>query len=290
MQYEGSVYRPPSEAYSLILQVTIGCSHNKCSFCSMFKDKKFRVRSMEEIKADLADARGYYRAVERIFLADGDALCLSMQKLLDILAEIKKLFPECKRVGIYGSARDVLRKSLAELKELKQAGLGIVYLGAESGSQEILDRINKNATRQELIDAVKLIEESGIRSSVTFISGMGGKSLWREHALETASMINEMQPYYASVLTLMIDPAAPIYDEIQSGAFQLLSPVEVMDEMELLMENIDVTKPCVFRSNHASNYLSLKGDLPQDKERMLAQIKQARQNSSLLKDEHFRAL
>lgn len=290
MQYEGSVYRPPSEAYSLILQVTIGCSHNKCSFCSMFKDKKFRVRSMEEIKADLADARGYYRAVERIFLADGDALCLSMQKLLDILAEIKKLFPECKRVGIYGSARDVLRKSLAELKELKQAGLGIVYLGAESGSQEILDRINKNATRQELIDAVKLIEESGIRSSVTFISGMGGKSLWREHALETASMINEMQPYYASVLTLMIDPAAPIYDEIQSGAFQLLSPVEVMDEMELLMKNIDVTKPCVFRSNHASNYLSLKGDLPQDKERMLAQIKQARQNSSLLKDEHFRAL
>lgn len=290
MQYEGSVYRPPSEAYSLIVQVTIGCSHNECSFCSMFKDKKFRVRSMEEIKADLTDARGYYRAVERIFLADGDALCLSMQKLLDILAEIKILFPECKRVGIYGSARDVLRKSLAELKELKEAGLGIVYLGAESGSQKILERINKNATRQELIDAVKLIEESGIRSSVTFISGMGGKSLWREHALETASMINEMQPYYASVLTLMIDRAAPIYDEIQSGAFQLLSPVEVMDEMELLMENINVTKTCVFRSNHASNYLSLKGDLPRDKERMLAQIKQARENNSLLKDEHFRAL
>ena len=290
MNYEGMVYRPPSEAYSLIVQVTIGCSHNKCSFCSMFKEKKFRVRSLDEIKADLADARGYYRAVERIFLADGDALCLSMQKLLDILSEIRKLFPECQRVGIYGSARDVLRKSLDDLRMLKEAGLGIVYLGAESGSQKILDRINKNATRQELIDAVRLIEESGMRSSVTFISGMGGKVLWREHALETASMINEMQPYYASVLTLMIDPAAPIYDDIQSGAFQLLSPVEVMDEMELLMENIKVTKPCVFRSNHASNYLSLKGDLPRDKERMLAQIRQAKENSSMLKDEHFRAL
>lgn len=256
----------------------------------MFKDKKFRVRSLEDIKADLKDARGYYRAVDRIFLADGDALCLSTQKLLDILAEIGLLFPECKRVGIYGSARDVLGKSLAELVELKVAGLGIVYLGAESGSPDILERIYKNATRQELIDSVKLVEESGMRASVTFISGMGGKALWKEHALQTASMINEMQPYYASVLTLMVDQAAPIYNEIQSGAFQLLSPAEVMDEMELMLENINVTKTCVFRSNHASNYLSLKGDLPKDKERLLEQIKKAKENTSLLKDEYFRAL
>ncbi|NCB41179.1 MAG: B12-binding domain-containing radical SAM protein [Clostridia bacterium] len=290
MEYEGSVYRPPSEAYSLIIQVTIGCSHNKCSFCSMFKDKRFRVRSLEEIKADLKQARGYYREVEKIFLADGDALCLSTQKLLDILLEIRTLFPECQRVGIYGSARDVLRKTLAELRELNEAGLGIVYLGAESGSQEILDRINKNATREELIDAVKLIEESGMRSSVTFISGMGGKALWKEHALQTASMISEMQPYYASVLTLMVDPAAPIYDEIQKGTFQLLSPIEVMNEMELLIENIHVTKPCVFRSNHASNYLSLKGDLPMDQQHMLQQIRKAKENTSLLKEEYFRAL
>jgi radical SAM superfamily enzyme YgiQ (UPF0313 family) len=177
-----------------------------------------------------------------------------------------------------------------ELEELKAAGLGIVYLGAESGSQKILDRIHKNATREELIAAVRQAEAAGIRSSVTFISGIGGKALWREHALETASMINQMQPYYASVLTLMVESDAPLYQDIQNGTFRLLSPMEVMEEMELLMENIDVEKPCVFRSNHASNYLSLKGDLPRDKQAMLAQIRAAKKNSALLKEEYFRAL
>ncbi len=290
MNYEGMVYRPPSEAYSFIVQVTIGCSHNQCTFCSMFKDKKFRVRKFEEIQADLKEARRLYARVDRIFLADGDALCLANSKLLMILHEIKALFPECERVGIYGSARDVLNKTPEELEQLKEAGLGIVYLGAESGSQKILDKIHKNATREELISAVRRVEDSGILSSVTFISGMGGKSMWREHALETASMINLMQPYYASVLTLMVDPAAPIYHDIQSGAFELLSPIEVMDEMELLMENINVEKTCVFRSNHASNYLSLKGNLPEDKAAMLAQIRAAKKNSALLKEEYFRAL
>ena len=290
MDYEGMVYRPPSEAYSLIVQVTIGCAYNKCTFCSMFKEKTFRVRKFEEVKADLQEARRLYSKVGRIFLADGDALCLANNKLLNILNEIKTLFPECERVGIYGSARDVLNKTSNELLELRDAGLGIVYLGAESGSQKILTMINKNATRQELISSVRNLEDAGILSSVTFISGMGGKALWQEHALETASMINQMQPYYASVLTLMVEPVAPIYKDIQDGTFQLLSPTEVMDEMELMMQNINVTKPCVFRSNHASNYLSLKGDLPKDKERMLKQIRAAKENSALLKEEYFRAL
>jgi len=290
MDYEGMVYRPPSEAYSLIVQVTIGCAYNKCTFCSMFKEKTFRVRKFEEVKADLQEARRLYSKVGRIFLADGDALCLANNKLLNILNEIKTLFPECERVGIYGSARDVLNKTSNELLELRDAGLGIVYLGAESGSQKILTMINKNATRQELISSVRNLEDAGILSSVTFISGMGGKALWQEHALETASMINQMQPYYASVLTLMVEPVAPIYKDIQDGTFQLLSPTEVMDEMELMMQNINVTKPCVFRSNHASNYLSLKGDLPKDKECMLKQIRAAKGNSALLKEEYFRAL
>ncbi|MFA7502459.1 MAG: radical SAM protein [Anaerovoracaceae bacterium] len=290
MRYEGMIYRPPSEARSLIVQVTVGCSHNECTFCSMYRAKQFRIRPLEEIREDLVHASRLYGAVDRIFLADGDALCLSTDKLLAILQIIRDVFPDLSRVGIYGSARDVLRKELRELVQLREAGLGIVYIGAETGSPQILEMIKKNATREELIEAVQRIEESGLRASVTFISGIGGRPLWKEHAEMTASMISEMQPYYASVLTLMVEPDAPLYRDIREGRFELLTPMEVMDEMECLLSNIHVEKKCVFRSNHASNYLSLKGDLPDDKERMLAQIRAAKKDASLLKEEYFRAL
>ena len=158
MRYEGDIYRPPSEAYSLLIQVTIGCSHNKCTFCSMFKDKKFRVREVSEVLEDLETARKTYRRVEKIFLCDGDALCLANHKLMVILEKIRELFPECKRVGIYGSAKDVLRKSPAELAELRSAGIGMIYLGAESGSQKVLDAICKGVTREQMIEAVHKIE------------------------------------------------------------------------------------------------------------------------------------
>lgn len=290
MRYEGMVYRPPSEARSLIVQVTVGCSHNECTFCSMYRRDQFRMRSLDEVREDLQRARSRYGPIDRIFLADGDALCLATDKLLAILAAVKESFPESSRVGIYGSARDVLRKTDEELVALREAGIGIVYLGAETGSPEILKRIKKNATREELIESVQRIEASGLRSSVTFISGIGGREHWREHAEMTGSMISEMQPYYASVLTLMVEREAPLYTDIQAGRFELLTPQEVMAEMELLLENIHVEKKCVFRSNHASNYLSLKGDLPDDKERMLAQIRAAQKDDSLLKEEYFRAL
>ena len=290
MEYEGMVYRPPSEAYSLIIQATVGCSHNKCTFCSMFKDKQFHTRPIEDIRADLEEMRSYYRRVGRIFLADGDALCLSNKRLMEIMDEINRLFPECERVGIYSSAKDLLRKSPGELEELKAAGIGIVYVGAESGSPEVLRRICKSASREELIEGVRRAEDAGLAASVTFISGMGGKELWREHAIDSATMLNEMRPSYASLLTLMIDPAAPIYGQIERGEFQLLSPEEVMEETELFLENTDLMSKCVFRSNHASNYLSLKGDLPDDKEYMLAQVRRAMNNSGMLKPEYFRAL
>ena len=154
MRYEGDIYRPPSEAYSLLIQVTIGCSHNKCTFCSMFKDKMFRVREVSEVMEDLETARKTYRKVERIFLCDGDALCLSNDKLLVILDRIRELFPECKRVSVYGSAKDVLRKTPAELKTLRDHGMGMNYLGAESGSQKVLDMICKGVSREEMIEAV----------------------------------------------------------------------------------------------------------------------------------------
>ena len=290
MRYEGSIYRPPSEAYSLLIQVTIGCSHNTCTFCTMFKDKKFRVRPIEEVIEDLEIARQTYPVVEKIFLCDGDALCLSNEKLMRILTRISELFPEYKRVSVYGTARDINRKSDAELKELLDAGIEMIYMGAESGSQEVLDKIHKDVTVREQIDAVKKAERVGIKMSVTFISGLAGLEGWENHAIETGKMITEMNASYASLLTLMLDPAAPIMNDINSGEMTLLTPEQVVGETYLLLENATPKKSCVFRSNHASNYISLRGNLPEDRQRMLAQLKVAMENTGLLKDERFRML
>ncbi|MBQ9059812.1 MAG: B12-binding domain-containing radical SAM protein [Firmicutes bacterium] len=290
MRYEGNIFRPPSEAYSLLVQVTIGCTHNKCTFCSMYKDKKFRIRDPKEVLEDLAWARAHYRRVERIFLCDGDALALTNAKLLPILEFISENFPECERVTAYARATDVLRKSEEELKELQQAGITMVYIGAESGSDAVLEQINKGETRQQLIEGVRKAENCGIRTSVTFISGIAGKAGWKDHAVRTGSMISEMEPSYVGLLTLLVDPDVPIAEEIRSGKLQLLSPEEVMAETLLMLENTEVTRPCVFRSNHASNYLSLRGDLPRDKDAMMQQIRRAMKDSGMLKDERFRAL
>lgn len=290
MRYEGNIFRPPSEAYSLLVQVTIGCTHNKCTFCSMYKDKKFRVRDLNEVLEDLQWARNHYRRVERIFLCDGDALALKNSKLMPILEFIQKNFPECERVTTYGRATDVLRKSDEEMKELFDAGLTMVYIGAESGSDKVLEDIQKGETRQQLIDGVRKIEASGMQASVTFISGLAGKDGWEDHAIQTGTMISEMEPSYVGLLTLMIDPIVPMAKDIQSGKMQLLSPEEVMAETLLMLKNTNVTKKCVFRSNHASNYVSLRGNLPEDKEKMMSLVRRAMENHDMFKDERFRAL
>jgi radical SAM superfamily enzyme YgiQ (UPF0313 family) len=290
MRYEGKIFRPPSEADSLIVQVTIGCAHNDCTFCSMFKDKMFRVRPVSEVIEDLEWARGAYRRIRRIFLADGDALALSMNKLMVILDKIKELFPETERVGIYGSPQDVLRKTPEELKTLLAAGVGIIYIGAESGSDKVLKAVNKGATAAEITEAIRKIEDAGVKASVTFISGLAGADGWQDHAVMTGRMISESEPSYVGLLTLMLDPAAPIYADVQTGRFKLLSPGGVIDETVLLLENTDVQKNCVFRSNHASNYFSLRGTLPRDKQRLLAELETARGHKELLKDERLRLL
>ena len=290
MRYEGDIYRPPSEAYSLLVQVTVGCTHNKCTFCSMFKNKRFHLRNMDEVMEDLEEARKLYRYVERIFLCDGDALCLSNRKLLVILQKIQELFPECQRVNVYGNAADVLHKTPEELRELYENGVRMIYIGAESGSEKVLKDVCKGVTGAQLIEAVHKIEDSGIQASVTFISGLAGKDGWREHAIESGRMISRMNASYVALLTLMVEPAAPLYEKIQSGEFRLLSPEEVIAETCLMIENMNPEKPCVFRSNHASNYLSLKGTLPEDKEAMLAKLRRAMEDSGMLKDERFRML
>ncbi|MBR6014890.1 MAG: B12-binding domain-containing radical SAM protein [Firmicutes bacterium] len=291
MRYEGMIYRPPSEAYSYLLQVTVGCSHNKCTFCSMYKDKKFHVRPMADIMEDLDMARGYYDRVGRIFLCDGDALCLANSKLLAILNRIAELFPECERVTTYGRASDINRKTDEELIELREAGLAMVYMGAESGSDEVLKRINKGSTREEIIAAVKKVERCGIMASVTFISGLGGRELMREHAIKTGSMITEMGASYVGLLTLMTEPLAPLTGAIARGEFQVLTGEEAVAETLLILQNVGIpAKSCVFRMNHASNYLSLRGNLPEDRDRMIARCEAALQDTGMLKSEIFRAL
>jgi radical SAM superfamily enzyme YgiQ (UPF0313 family) len=256
----------------------------------MFKDKRFRVRNVNEVLEDLTSARQHYRRVNRIFLADGDALVLQNKDLLVILDRIAELFPECERVGIYGSPQDVLRKTPEELEELREHGIGIIYIGAESGSDKVLADIKKGATRAEIIESVKRIEASGIPSSVTFISGLAGKDGWEEHAIESGTMISEMEPSYVGLLTLITEPGTEMHQDIKEGRFQLLSPMEVLAETALMLENINVKKTCVFRSNHASNYVSLKGDLPRDKEEMLSLLHDAMGNANMLKDDRFRML
>jgi len=290
MRYEGNIFRPPSEAYSLLVQVTVGCTHNKCTFCSMYKDKKFHIRKLEDVLEDLEWARAHYQRIERIFLCDGDALCLANRKLLPILERIRKLFPECERVTVYGRATDALKKTDEELRELYEAGITMVYIGAESGSDKVLADINKGETRQQIIDGVKKVEASGMQASVTFISGLAGRAGWEDHAIQTGTMLSEMSPSYAALLTLMVDPSVPIAEEIRSGRMELLTPEEVMAETLLMLQNTEVTKKCVFRSNHASNYLSLRGNLPEDKESMMELLREAMDNHDMFKDERFRAL
>lgn len=289
IRYEGTVYRPPSEAASLIVQITIGCSHNQCTFCSMYKDKRFRKRNVDEIIEDLNGARKNYKKVRRIFLADGNALALKNEYLKEILLKIKELFPECDRVGIYAAPKDILRKSVEELKELNDLGMGIAYLGVESGNDEILAKIKKGVTSREMVEAGKRIVASGIRLSVTLISGVGGKDKWREHAKESARVVNEIRPNYLGLLTLLLEPGTEMYEEVQKSELKLLTPNEVMEETKLLIESLEPIN-CTFRSNHASNYLALAGNLSIDKKKLLKEIDDAINEEFDFKDEYFRRL
>ena len=275
MNYEGIVYRPPSEARSLIIQVTIGCRHNQCIFCSMYKDKVFRIRSGEEIYRDLEEMSQLYGSLPlRIFLADGDALTLDTDRLLEILSWIRKLFPVCQRVTIYGTAGDVIKKSLSELVTLREAGLAMVYLGAESGSDEILKHIKKGLGRDHMIRAGAMLKEAGIDLSLTLISGLGGREHLKEHALMSADLVSRIRPEYLGYLTLMLEGDTPMRREVEAGQMELLDPGEVLEEMKLFLNHVD-SPGTIFRANHASNYLNLRGELNRDIPEMIRQIEYA---------------
>ena len=288
MKYEGNVYRPPSEAYSLIVQATIGCSNNKCTFCSMYKDKKFRIRNTDEVIKELKEANNSYQ-FERIFLADGDALMIKTKELSKILAYIQDNIPQCHRVGIYGSPKSMLIKSVDELKALKDLGLGIIYTGLESGSNIVLEKVKKGSTVEEMIEACSKAKQAGIPLSVTAISGLGGKELWEEHAKQTGIAFTKIKPEYIGLLTLMLEKGTELYQSYMKGEFEVLTPDEVALETWVMLKNTDA-EGTVFRSNHASNYLSLKGTLNRDKEKMCILLQEALKGKVNFKQEAFRAL
>ncbi|MDR2523576.1 MAG: radical SAM protein [Synergistaceae bacterium] len=271
MIYEGTIYRPPSEADSLLVQVTVGCSWNKCTFCGMYKDKRYRVRSLDEVKADLRSAASYQGRFQRIFLCDGDALALPAPFLRDILEEIGRLFPSLDSVRIYASARNVLEKEPRELETLAGLGVDMAYLGLESGSDKVLSAVNKGLTKREMIDAAGALRKAGIKQSVSVISGLGGETLSREHILETADALNKMQPEYLGMLVLHEGGDAGLYRMFGGESFRLPPSRLVLTEMRLLLERLELTD-CYFTSAHISNYFHVKGRLPKDRQRLLAQI------------------
>ena len=276
MQYEGDVYRPPSEARSLIIQVTIGCSHNTCTFCHMYTGKQFRIRKREEILADLEEcSREFGKYVRRVFFADGDALIVKTPLLLELLAYVKDHFPNVERVTAYGTASDVLRKSEEELRALVNAGLEMVYLGAESGDDEILLQIKKGQTAAELIEAGRKLKRCGIKTSVTLISGLGGPEGMEKHALGSARLINEMNPEYAAILSLQLREDSPMAQEVLRGERKLLTADQTVEETEIFLNAID-SPGTIFRSNHASNYVSLAGVFNDDIPEMLEQLEDAK--------------
>jgi len=288
IEYEGRVFRPPSEAYSLIVQATIGCSHNQCTFCDMYKEKRFRVRRLEEVKADFDLARAQYRRVDRIFLADGDALMCRAGHLAEILRYIREKFPECERVTSYGSPKSILVKTQDELNELHALGLEMVYLGLESGSDEVLGRVNKGETAAEIVRAGKMVKAAGMRLSVTAIAGLGSTELSEEHAVQTARALSEMRPEYIGLLTLLFELPTPLMRDWQEGRFYLMNPVEIAAETLVLLENID-SEGSLFRANHASNYVNLAGTLNRDRETMCTRLRAALEGKVKFRNEAFRA-
>jgi radical SAM superfamily enzyme YgiQ (UPF0313 family) len=289
MRYIGNIFRPPSEADSLLLQATIGCSHNRCSFCAMYRDKQFRVRRLEDVLEDIAAAREYHGPdVRRVFLCDGNALILPTPHLLRILTTLEQTFPDLQRVSVYANARDLVSKSVEELRELAGHRLSIFYLGLESGSDAILRQIDKGATADEMVAGVRHGMAAGMKSSVIFLLGLGGRKQWRENAIESAGAVSQMNPNYLSALTVTVVPGTPLARQLRSGEFELPEPAEFAAELKLFLEQVNV-KATIFRSNHASNYVPLAGRLPRDKERLTAELSEAIRHHRF-KPEYMRGL
>lgn len=288
MRYEGDIYRPPGEWKSYLLQTTIGCSNNTCTFCGMYLDKKFHIRPMADILEDIRMARAYYGDVERVFLCDGDAIIMRTQELLTILEALHRAFPSLQRVTTYAGPRSTLTKTPEELRTLREAGLTRAYLGVETGCDALLKQVKKGVDAAQMLEAGVRLREAGMDLWVMVILGLAGTGEpSRRHMLDTAAMMNEMKPRHLSALTLTLDPRTELYQDYRAGRFHPITPRESLLEAKLLLENLTVD-PLHFTCNHASNYLPLKGGLPEDRDRFLAMLDRALAGEQELRPEWSR--
>lgn len=271
INYNEPLYRPPSEGQSLIIQVTLGCSWNKCAFCEMYSSKKFKVRPIEDIISDITAFKPYSQNIRKVFLADGDALVLSTNKLLRIISELKNTFPNLKRISAYASPQNLNKKTLQELTEIHNAGLNLIYVGIESGDNDVLKSVNKGETFASTVSGLNKSKNAGIKSSVMIINGLGGTKLWKQHAINSAKVLNETQPRYASTLVLTAYKGIEHLQNRIIGDFKELKLKELINEMQLFIEHTYLDET-IFRSDHASNFLVLKGVLGKDKEMFLKKI------------------
>ena len=289
MQYEGTLYRPPSEAYSYILQATIGCSHNLCTYCDMYRGKEFLVRDFEDLTQDIAEAARLYPTAKKVFVADGDPLIMDTGLWLQILGRLSNSFPELRRVSAYATARNVLEKSHDDLVALREAGLTLLYIGPESGDPVTLKRIVKGGTFEEHADAAKKAHAAGMKLSVIMLLGAGGVDRTEQHAHESARLITEMDPEFLSALTLTIIPGTPIHRMMEKGHFELPTISGLLEEMRTMVAEAQPTS-AIFRTNHASNYLPVEGRLPRDRDSIVSTIDAALRGEIPLRPEYWRAL
>ncbi len=275
MRYTGTVYRPPSEANSILIQATIGCPHNKCTFCPLYKDVAFQIRSVEDIKQDLLSARNYYGSdVPAIFFPDGNTIIMKTEQLLEIFNYAYELFPRLERITLYGSARYVNHKSAGDIEKLKNAGLSRIHMGMESGDDITLEKIQKGTNAQEIIEAGLKLKQAGIEVSEYYLVGIGGRERSREHALNSARVLSAINPEFIRLRTFVPIPGTPLFEDYQKGEFILLSPHEALMEIRTLIENLDCDNSYVL-SDHISNYWDINGYIPRDREEMLQAIRTA---------------
>lgn len=289
MHYEGNMIRPPSEANSILLQVTVGCSHNKCTFCAAYKGERFKIKSDEIIMADIDFASKYCRQQKRLFLCDGDAMIISQKRLPGIFRAIQQQLPWVNRVGVYANAKSLKRKSLEELKEMKELGLGIIYLGLESGDDETLHRVHKKGNAADMIEQGRKVKAAGIKLSITVLLGLAGPDRSVIHATETGRVLSAINPEYVGALSLMLVPNTPLYKDWVAGDFVLIEPEQMLQELGLMISHTHLTRGQFF-ANHASNYLPIKARLPKDKEETLRLINAALDGKVALRPESHRGL
>ena len=289
MRYREPVFRPPSEAHSYLLPVTDGCSHNECTYCAMYQTKRFSVRPEKDVLEDIAMAAEAFPDTRKVFLLDGDALTITAKRLTPILEALREAFPNLQRVSSYANAISINNKTDDELKQLRALGLSLAYIGLETGDEIVNDRIIKGATIDEQVEAAQRAQAAGIKMSVMVLLGMGGQERSREHAINTGKVLSRMDPRFISCLCVTPVEGTALHDQVEDGSFEMITPEQTLDELELLIENLDVSK-AIFRSNHASNYLPLGGRLPAEKESLLEAVAAAKRGEVGLKPEWLRGL